>query len=125
VAYFLNLADAKTVNTMKSENNNLFVKLMECVLACNECHDACLREKDVMMMAECIRLDKDCAVVCASTLQLIHSGSRVMKQALALCVSSCEMCAEECSKHNFDHCRKCAEVCRECAKACRELSAGL
>ena len=110
---------------MKSASNNLFEKLMECVLACNECHEACLNEKDVAMMAECIRLDKDCAVVCASTLQLIHSGSRVMKKALALCIASCEVCAKECAKHPFEHCRKCAEVCNECAKSCQALLAGL
>jgi hypothetical protein len=110
---------------MEVEINNLFVNLMECVLACNECHEGCLRERDVAMRAECIRRDKDCAVVGAATLQLIHSGSRVMKPALALCIASCEMCAEECAKHNFDHCQKCAEVCRECVTTCRELLAGL
>ena len=110
---------------MKSESNNLFEKLMECVLACNECHDACLREKNVMMMTNCIRLDKDCAVVCASTLQLVHTGSHVMKKALALCIASCDLCAKECAKHDYDHCRKCAEICRECAEACRKLQAGL
>lgn len=98
---------------------NLTGKLAECVNLCNECHDACLHEKMVAMMVDCIRLDKDCAAVCAATLQLIHAGSRIAKPALELCAKMCEMCAEECAKHDFDHCRECAAGCRECAKACR------
>ncbi|WP_394345089.1 four-helix bundle copper-binding protein [Antarcticibacterium arcticum] len=28
------------------------------------------------------------------------------------------MCAEECAKHDHEHCKKCAQVCNECAEAC-------
>jgi hypothetical protein len=33
----------------------------------------------------------------------------------------CEACAAECSKHDDDHCRRCAEACRRCAGECRSM----
>jgi hypothetical protein len=33
----------------------------------------------------------------------------------------CRSCAEECSKHNHDHCKACAEACLSCAEACRSV----
>jgi hypothetical protein len=30
------------------------------------------------------------------------------------------MCADECSKHEYDHCKHCAAVCERCAEACAE-----
>lgn len=101
--------------------NSVIAKLAECIFACNECHDACLHEKMAGMMAECIRLDKDCAVICAATLQLVHHGSRMKPGMLKLCIESCEKCAAECSRHNDDHCRACAAACRACAAACRDF----
>jgi hypothetical protein len=106
---------------MKAEIKQLAAKLAECVLSCNECHEACLHEKMVAMMAGCIRLDKDCAAVCGATLQLLYKGSPLKKRALELCIASCEMCADECAKHDNEHCRECARMCRECAGACRDF----
>ncbi len=100
-------------------NNSLITTLANCVSQCNECHDACLHEKMVDMMVDCIRLDKDCSVVCAAALQLVHTGNHLIKEVLALCAHSCEMCATECAKHKYEHCQECARVCRECAAACR------
>jgi hypothetical protein len=34
------------------------------------------------------------------------------------------MCAEECNKHNHEHCKECAEVCLACANACHAVVAG-
>ncbi|HEU5147385.1 MAG TPA: four-helix bundle copper-binding protein [Chryseosolibacter sp.] len=31
------------------------------------------------------------------------------------------MCAEECNKHNHEHCKVCAEACLACAEACHAL----
>lgn len=100
-------------------------KLAECVFACNECHDACLHEKMVDMMVECIRRDKDCAVICAATLQLVHHGSHLKPKMLHLCIEACEACAEECAKHKEEHCQACAAACRTCAEACKAFLKGL
>jgi len=93
--------------------------LGKCVAVCNFCFSACLREEDVMMMKECIRLDKECAEICGVTLSLVASDAVMAGEALKLCATICQKCGEECQKHDNDHCRKCAEVCLECAEACR------
>ena len=37
---------------------------VRCAQECEHCADACLSESDVKMMAECARLDRDCAAAC-------------------------------------------------------------
>jgi hypothetical protein len=34
----------------------------------------------------------------------------------------CEACAEECARHDMEHCRACADACRRCADECRRMS---
>jgi hypothetical protein len=103
------------------KSKTLATKLAECILACNNCHEACLHEPHVAMMIDCIRLDKECAVACTSTLQLLYDGSRLIGEALRFCITACEMCATECTRHKEPHCQECARTCRECAATCREL----
>ena len=38
---------------------------LKCMEICNSCYSACLQESDVKMMVECIRLDRECADICA------------------------------------------------------------
>lgn len=38
------------------------------------------------------------------------------------CAGTCEECAEECSRHDEDHCQLCAVVLRECAESCFEIA---
>lgn len=103
------------------EKINLAHQLGECVITCNYCMNACLDEEHVMMMKECIRLDNQCAVICSTTLQLLHKNSRFIKEILELCIKACEACSEECENHQNDHCQTCAKVCKECAEACRNF----
>lgn len=95
--------------------------LGECVIACNHCFSSCLEEEDVKMMKDCIKLDKECAEVCQFTIIMLHN-SRFVGQYLDLCIQVCEACAEECGKHDNDHCKHCAEVCKKCADTCRSFS---
>src|SRR5204863_5070823 len=37
---------------------------VQCAEACEHCADACLHEEDVTALADCVRLDRDCAEVC-------------------------------------------------------------
>jgi hypothetical protein len=60
-----------------------------CIEACNTCADACdycsiacLQEDDVKMMAECIRLDLDCAAICRLAAALTDSERRRSQCAL-------------------------------------------
>lgn len=94
-----------------------------CIKACNTCFDACLREEHVGMMADCIRLDRECAEICGLAVQAMTRGSSFMKEICKLCASICEACGDECAKHRHEHCQACAEACHACAKACTALAA--
>lgn len=70
--------------------------LHECMIACNHCYDACLKEEDIKMMAECIRLDRECADICAYFEQAIGRGTPFISQFAELCATICEACGNEC-----------------------------
>lgn len=108
-------------NAMLEKKIDLGHKLAECVQYCNYCLNSCLEEQDVKMMVNCIRLDRDCALICSTTLQLVYKQGHFSKDILELCVKACKACAAECKKHNNEHCRMCAEKCEECAKTCHEF----
>lgn len=103
-----------------TQNTSLLPLLAECAAACNHCSSACLGEKDVHMLAVCIKLDLDCAEICATTAAFVARGSLHAGHLLKECAEICLQCAEECEKHaHMEHCKRCAEACRKCAEACR------
>jgi hypothetical protein len=104
---------------MKPAEHNLLTILAECSFACNACSTACLEEKDVRMMSDCIKLDMDCAQICELTAAFFGRGSAHTIHIMKECAEICSQCADECGKHaDMDHCKRCAEACRKCAKAC-------
>jgi len=96
-----------------------------CLVACEMCSDACLGEKDIEMMAQCIRLDRDCADACDAAIRAMSRGGPLAKELCRTCATACDACAAECEKHAkmAEHCRVCAEACRKCADACRKMAA--
>ncbi len=94
---------------------------MFCSLICTSCADACAAE--AMDMGQCIRTCLDCADVCEATAKLAvrRTGQNieVLRLMLESCASVCDACAEECERHDHEHCASCAEMCRECARDCR------
>ncbi|MGM9923974.1 MAG: four-helix bundle copper-binding protein [Bacillus sp. (in: firmicutes)] len=96
--------------------------LHECMTACNHCFDACLKEEDVKMMAKCIRLDRECADICAYLEQALGRGTAFVSELAEVCAVICEACGKECQKHDHDHCQKCADSCFACAETCRKLA---
>lgn len=107
---------------MQTQHKELLNALVDCTYTCNVCFDACLKEDDVKMMAECIRLDRECAEICALLAQAITRNSPFVKELAGVCATICEACGEECKKHDHDHCQKCAEACFRCAEACRNIA---
>lgn len=104
---------------MKSTDQHLLTALAECAAACNSCSTACLEEKEVKMMANCIKLDMDCAQICELTAAFFSRGSAHTIHVMKECAEICAKCADECGKHaDMEHCKYCAEACRKCAKAC-------
>jgi len=105
-------------------NQQLIETLYKCVVACNHCAASCLKEEDVKMMADCIRLDLDCAEICQVTANLLSRGSEHGSHLLKECGEICGLCATEGEKHSgkMEHCKECAEACRACETACMSFS---
>ena len=97
---------------------------LECVVACEMCGDACLDEDKPHMLARCIRLDHDCAELCAATARIMSRGGPLAMESARACADACDACATECERHasHHDHCRICAEACRRCAEECRRVA---
>jgi hypothetical protein len=117
------IRDHPDVGSDYNEALGLAVKhAMYCAAICNSCADACAAEE--MDMRQCIRLCLDCSDVCEATYRVATrrtGGNRALiRSLLATCIKACEICEEECAKHDNPHCRRCAEMCRECAEDCRE-----
>lgn len=100
---------------------------MYCAVICTSCADACSAEE--MDMRQCIRLCMDCADICAAAARVAarRTGENVavIRAMLQTCIDACGVCAEECDKHDHNHCKRCAMMCRECADDCREALATL
>lgn len=104
--------------------------LEKCIKACNACADACdhcsvacLEEKNVADMDDCIRLDIDCAALCRLASAFMARESMCATTLCRACAEVCNACADECEKHDHDHCKRCAKACRECATACQSMAA--
>jgi hypothetical protein len=93
-----------------------------CAAACDHCATACLKEPDVAMMAECIRVDIDCAALCRLAAGYMARSSEFVHEACRLCAAICEACARECGKHHHEHCQACARACRRCADECNRIA---
>lgn len=81
------------------------------------CADACLAEDKVAEMRACIRKCLDASDICtmATTVATRRAASNeaILRHALELTVAACRTCAEECEKHDNEHCTQCATMCRE------------
>lgn len=105
--------------------------LLECIQACYDCAqtciacaDACLGEENVSWLVRCIRLNQDCADLCATTGKVLSRQTAfepaLGRAVLQACQAACRLCAEECDRHakRMAHCRECADACRRCESAC-------
>jgi hypothetical protein len=113
--------------------------LVECIEAClfcaqacsTDCADACLGEQDILLLMRSIRLNLDCADLCAAAGSILSrqttSESEMARIALEACSQARRRCGEECDQHadHMEHCRVCAEVCRRCESACNNLLSAL
>jgi hypothetical protein len=99
----------------------------ECEQTCTSCADACLAESMVAELRHCIRVNLDCADVCATTGRVLARQTApaydLLLSQLAACAAACQSCADECQRHAamHAHCRVCADACRRCAAACNQL----
>jgi hypothetical protein len=88
--------------------------------------DACLGEKTVDQLTQCIRLNLDCADVCDATgavaTRRTGSNEELIRNMLEACALACRICGEECKRHAGEHeyRRICGESCRRCEQACQD-----
>jgi hypothetical protein len=112
-------------STAVDEVNTVSDALLSCIEACTICADACLSEQHIDKLRRCIRATSDCADICATTLRLVgrqtETVAEMVRQQVHACLMACQLCAEECEKHDHTHCRVCAEACRRCQEACNRL----
>ena len=106
-----------------SAYKNCINACLRCASICQHCAASCTREKDVTMMAQCIRLDMECAIACYAAAQLMSLGSEAAREFCGICAALCEKCSRECGQHDMQHCQECAEACRQCAEECRRIAA--
>ncbi|WP_233880905.1 four-helix bundle copper-binding protein [Virgibacillus halodenitrificans] len=104
------------------QHQQLLNVLHECMEACNHCYNACLQEDDIKMMADCIRLDRECADICGYLEQAISRGTPFVPELASVCAKICEACGNECKKHDHAHCQACAEACLKCAEECKKVA---
>lgn len=104
----------------------------DCAASCTQCADACLAEEIVQELTTCVRLNLDCADVCAATGRVVSRqtgyDAEVTSAVLRACIEACGKCAAECEKHaahGMEHCRVCAAECRRCEQACQGLLAAI
>lgn len=120
---------------VRGNTNDRLIRAIESALACAEictsCADACLGEDMVQNLTQCIRLDLDCADLCATTARIgarrTGSNEAVIRMTLEACAEACRVCGAECEQHAgmHEHCRICAEACRACEAACREAAGSI
>ena len=88
--------------------------------ACEWCADECAGEGEEM--AKCLRLCRDVADLTTLHARFMARDSNYSPQLAQTCAGACEECAEECDRHDEEHCQVCADVLRDCAETCREMA---
>jgi len=76
----------------------------------------------------CIRLDLDCADLCAATGRILSRQTATDPAMVRAALQACKRCGDECEQHGqhgMEHCRVCAEACRRCEQACHQLLSSL
>ena len=100
---------------------------LACAQSCTACADAGLAEPDIDLLRRCIRLNLDCADLCATTALMLsrqlEPDRELTRRLIELQAFSCQLCGDECERHaeRHEHCRLCSQACRRCEEACRAL----
>lgn len=120
----------RTHPAMKGQADEALIRCIEecydCAQVCTSCADACLGESMVQHLTLCIRLNLDCADICAvmGSVATRRTGSNdeVLRCMLETCIAACRLSGDECERHaaQHEHCAICADSCRRCEQACQQ-----
>lgn len=113
-----------TMRTAK-DNKELLQILAECATECDTCFDASLENNNTNNLAKVVRLCRDCAKICYTTMSFIASNSSHAKHLAQECAEICKECADVCGHHTDDEqeCMHCMKICRKCEEACKKFAA--
>lgn len=103
---------------MTYQNEGCVDACKECLAIAAYCSQACIEEN----MPECAKRCLECVEICKTMIVLAARDSMNVSVVARACAQICKACAEECEKHDNDHCSACAEACRKCAEECRNIS---
>ncbi|WP_410510919.1 four-helix bundle copper-binding protein [Paenibacillus sp. BR2-3] len=105
------------------------IQYQECIEACIKCMNACnysyvssLKEYDLALLRDMIRMDRECADICGFAVEAMTRQSPFVAEICRLCAEICEACAKVSSQNVHIQCQDCIEACRNCAEACRQIS---
>ena len=108
-----------TLEHLTDEQQACIDTCYEAVQACEWCADECAGEGEEMVT--CLRLCRDVTGVASLLIQYIARDSNYTPELAEVCAGTAEQCAEECERHDAEHCQVCADVLRECAESCRDM----
>jgi hypothetical protein len=101
----------------------------ECLRACLDCHDACLKavtylqQHEPAVATDHVRLLFNTAEIAKTTASLLRGDLDVAEHAGRACVELCERAARYCDRFPDDATmRACAAACRSCTAACHLLA---
>lgn len=102
---------------MHYRNANCVDASTACISVASHCAQACIEEGRSKCAKHCLEVVEIC-----KTMAVLAARDSIHVSAVAqACAVICEACADECAKHDNDHCRACAEACRRCAAECRQM----
>ena len=99
----------------------------DCDQACTTCADACLHDEAVADLRRCIRMNLDCADVCATLGRALSRASNpdgtLIRSLVQACIDACKACGDECRRYArlHEHCEHCADACATGERACRTV----
>src|SRR3954466_15014819 len=71
----------------------------DCAESCTQCADDCLGEENVQELTTCIRLNLDCADICAATGRVVSRqtgvDATVTGAIVRACIAACRSCGDE------------------------------
>ncbi|MCM3782871.1 four-helix bundle copper-binding protein [Neobacillus mesonae] len=106
------------MTNLEMETQTQIAACLEAMNACNKCYVSSLKEYDLALLTESIRLNREAAEICSFAASALSRGTDYKDEILSLVVKACKACAEECLRHEHIHCQSCVEACLRCAEVC-------
>lgn len=100
------------------EHGMLIEELHRCAAQCLYCFEGSDKEENKEALQKCMVLNMKCAETCKLVVQMLDKNTNDFEMYLKRCSIICLKCANECDKHEHEHCKQCAAVCRECSEMC-------